>query len=220
MDMESLSTVNGNISDGNSGSSLLMNGTYSTGEVMNLNGDAHTGSMPEPTQPKEDGVNYADAFPPLPAVPASGKSIGQSAWGSSRPTKAKQQIKQQAANKPILSSNSSQVFKIPFEERKYKNLSPIVGDGDRQNNSILDVMQKTGTKIEVTVTKDQSLTVMISGKRENAAQARRLIVAGLQSQASIEMVIPKDHHRFILGKGGKKTTRLGIINSYKNYHTP
>lgn len=107
------------------------------------------------------------------------------------------------------------MFKIPFEERKFKNLSPIVGDAERQNDIIRDIMQKTSTKIEVSVTKDQCLTIMVSGKREATAQARRMIVAGLQTQASIEMVIPKEHHKFILGKGGKKLQELELNSATK-----
>lgn len=107
------------------------------------------------------------------------------------------------------------MFKIPFEERKFKNLSPIVGDAERQNDIIRDIMQKTLTKIEVSVTKDQCLTIMVSGKREATAQARRMIVAGLQTQASIEMVIPKEHHKFILGKGGKKLQELELQSATK-----
>lgn len=72
--------------------------------------------------------------------------------------------------------------------------------------------KKTGTTIEVSVTKDQCLTVMISGKREATIEARRLVVGGLQTQASIEMVIPKEHHRYILGKGGKKLQDLELTS--------
>lgn len=87
-----------------------------------------------------------------------------------------------------------------------------MGDAERQNDAILNIMQKTGTTIEVSVTKDQCLTVMISGKREATAEARRFVVSNLQTQASIEMVIPKDHHRFILGKGGKKLQELELTS--------
>lgn len=212
-DIESLK-INGTISDINSTNSLMMNGNYSTGDILEMNGDdVHETPVEQPNvQPKSEGgaPTYADAFPPLPAAPPTNASNAQSAWSSNRP-KVKQPTKQQvAANKPILTSITSQVFKIPYEERKYKNLSPIVGDAERQTELILGVMQKTGTKIEVSVTKDQGLTIMISGKRDATSQARRLVIAGLQTQASIEMVIPKEHHRFILGKGGKKLQEIEL----------
>ena len=115
MDMEPL-TINGTISDFNSGNTNLINGTYSTNDMNGtMNGDVHAQEVaePQPTQPKQDGGSpptYADAFPPLPAGPPSGLPNAQSAWGAGRPTKAKQP--NPAANKPILSSESAQVSLI------------------------------------------------------------------------------------------------------------
>jgi len=240
MDMESL-TINGTVTDYSTptpaaymnGTAPTMNGTYSPTETLQMNGDgadhqeetpapepleteSETAPEPAPAQTettpptKTAPPTYADAFPPLPAGPAPAVS-SKSAWGQNTANKVKQQPVAKPM-KPIQSSQSSQVFKIPYEERKYKNLSPIVGDAERQNDTILGIMSKTGTTIEVSVTKDQCLTVMISGKREAAAEARRLVVAGLQTQASIEMVIPKDHHRYILGKGGKKLQELELAS--------
>jgi transcription antitermination factor NusA-like protein len=216
------------------GTTPTMNGSYSPTETLQLNGDSteHQEETPAtdtaadtavvPTElPTEVPVvtpdvapvivkgappTYADAFPPLPAGPAPTPS-SKSAWGAKTANKVKQQP---APPPPVISSSCNQVFKIPYEERKYKNLSPIVGDAERQSETILGIMSKTGTTIEVSVTKDQCLTVMISGKREATAEARRLVVGGLQAQASIEMVIPKDHHRYILGKGGKKLQELEL----------
>ena len=94
-------------------------------------------------------------------------------------------------------------------------MTPFVGDAERQNQVIGDVMQKTGATIEVSVTKDQCLTIMVSGKREAAREARARITAGLQTQASIEMAIPKEHHKFILGKGGKRLQDLELLTQTK-----
>lgn len=211
MDIESLK-INGTTLDINSENSL-MNGTYE------MNGDAHAAEIEQSkVQNKTDSgtPTYADAFPPLPVGAPTGNSASQSAWGSNRPSKVKQPTKQQSApSKPILSSNTTQVFKIPYEERRYKNINSFAEDSERQTDLILGAMQKTGTKIEVSVTKDQGLTIMISGKRDATALARRHIVAGLQTQASIEMVIPKEHHRFILGKGGKKLQEIELATHTK-----
>lgn len=237
LDMETL-TINGTVTDYSTptpeiymnGTTPTMNGSYSPTETLQLNGDstdhhvetpvADIVADPAPTEepaevPAPDATpaivkgsppTYADAFPPLLTGPAPTPS-SKSAWGAKSSNKVKQQP---VATPTIKSSNASQVFKIPYEERKYKNLSPIVGDAERQNDTILGIMSKTGTTIEVSVTKDQCLTVVISGKRDATAEARRLVVGGLQSQASIEMQIPKDHHRYILGKGGKKLQELEL----------
>ena len=91
---------------------------------------------------------------------------------------------------------------------------PIVGsDIDSQNDAIRDVMAKTGTKIEVSITKDQSLTIVVSGKREGVSNARSQILRALQTQASIEIEIPREHHRFILGRGGKKLQDLELATA-------
>lgn len=234
MDMESL-TINGTVTDYSTtpapymnGTTPAMNGTCSPTETLQMNGDGihHQEETPAPettetetapapapieTSPqKTSPPTYADAFPPLPAGPAPTPS-SKSAWGQNSTSKVKQQPVAKPM-KPIQSSNSSQVFKIPYEERRYKNLSPIVGEVEKQNDDILRIMSKTGTTIEVSVTKDQCLTVMISGKREATMEARRLVVGGLQTQASIEMIIPKDHHRYILGKGGKKLQDLELAS--------
>jgi len=215
MDMESL-TINGTVNDlqPTPSTATYMNGSYSPTELIQVNGDTTdhdevtNGTTDIPAPSDAAPPTYADAFPPLPVAPVPESGSSQSAWGQ----KSVSKVKQPAASKPILSSSSTQVFKIPYEERKYKNLSPIVGDYERQNDAILNIMGKTGTTIEVSVTKDQCLTVMISGKREATIEARRLVVANLQTQASIEMVIPKDHHRYILGKGGKKLQDLELMS--------
>lgn len=58
----------------------------------------------------------------------------------------------------------------------------------------------SGTTIELSQTKDQSLTIVITGKRVNVEEARKLIVQQLQTQARREVRIPKDHHRVLIGK--------------------
>lgn len=103
MEMESLS-LNGAISNLHV-TAPQMNGSYSPGESIEMNGTEVENLMPEGSAP-----TYADAFPPLPAATTSSSGIGQSAWG--RPSKVKQSI---APSKPILSSTSSQVrLKLRF----------------------------------------------------------------------------------------------------------
>lgn len=145
MDMESL-TINGTVNDlPSQGTATYMNGSYSPTEIIQVNGDATDHDEVTTGTPNDAPIvvesaappTYADAFPPLPAGPVP-TGTSQSAWGQ----KSVNKVKQPAVNKPILSSNSTQVFKIPYEERKYKNLSPIVGDAERQNDAILNIMQK------------------------------------------------------------------------------
>ena len=75
-----------------------------------------------------------------------------------------------------------QVFKVPAEERRFKAASEF-GSSDKQQLDICkDVSQETGAQIEFSEAKDESLTVMITGKPAAVAFARRLVVAKLQTQ--------------------------------------
>lgn len=187
--------INGAIDNINA--SKLLNGSYSP-EEPELNRNFPNGDVSPVEQSVDATPTYADAFPPL-----SSSSAGSSV------------SKQSVPMNKVMSSSSSMVFQIPYEERKYKNLTPHFGDAERQSQVILDVMQKTGAKIEVSVTKDQGLTIVVSGKREAARDARAKITAGLQTQASIEMAILKDHHKYILGKGGKRLQELELLTQTK-----
>uniref|UniRef100_A0A915E188 K Homology domain-containing protein n=1 Tax=Ditylenchus dipsaci TaxID=166011 RepID=A0A915E188_9BILA len=62
----------------------------------------------------------------------------------------------------------------------------------------------TGTKIELCEAKDQSLTILITGKRQNVDDARGRLVRELQTQANVEVSIPKEYHGHIIGKEGSK----------------
>lgn len=56
--------------------------------------------------------------------------------------------------------------------------------------------------------KDHSLTIVVTGKRAEVEKARGLVVSELQHKAQREVRIPKDHHRVLIGKEGKKLQQL------------
>merc|ERR1712008_14494 len=62
-----------------------------------------------------------------------------------------------------------------------------------------NVMEKTGAKIEMSSNKDQSLTFL---------KARRELLVQFQTQASSSIAVPKEHHKYILGRGGTKLQEL------------
>ncbi|XP_078419626.1 vigilin-like [Cetorhinus maximus] len=143
---------------------------------------------------------YKEAFPPLPekATPGETTTEPSGAWTKIRPLK---------------SSLITQVFHVPLEERKYKELTQF-GEGD-QAKICLDIMQKTGAHIELSLAKDQGLSIMVSGKLEAVMKARKEIVAKLQTQASATVAIPKEHHRFVIGKSGEKLQELELKTATK-----
>jgi polyribonucleotide nucleotidyltransferase len=71
-----------------------------------------------------------------------------------------------------------------------------------------EIMDDTGAHIEISQSKDQSLTFLVTGKQSAVLEARRKILTHFQTQASTTISIPKEYHRFILGKGGNKLKEL------------
>ncbi|KAH0623971.1 hypothetical protein JD844_007202 [Phrynosoma platyrhinos] len=149
---------------------------------------------------ENDPPTYKDAFPPLPEKAAclepTQEPVG--AWSKIRPIKA---------------SVITQVFHVPLEERKYKDMNQF-GEGE-QGKICLDIMQKTGAHLELSLAKDQGLSIMVSGKLEAVMKARKEIVARLQTQASATVAIPKEHHRFVIGKNGEKLQDLELKTATK-----
>lgn len=58
------------------------------------------------------------------------------------------------------------------------------------------------------MSKDGTLSVVISGKKEAVLQAKKLLLQKLQQQAKVELHIPRDHHRVIIGREGKTLKAL------------
>lgn len=79
-----------------------------------------------------------------------------------------------------LSRAAAQVFHVPLEERKYKDMNQF-GEGE-QAKICLEIMQRTGAHLELSLAKDQGLSIMVSGKLDAVMKARKDIVARLQTQ--------------------------------------
>ncbi|KAM9384852.1 high density lipoprotein binding protein a isoform 2-T2 [Pholidichthys leucotaenia] len=144
---------------------------------------------------------YKEAFPPLPekvAMP-EGTQETSNAWT--------------AKIRPLKSSIITQVFHVPLEERKYKDINQF-GEGD-QAKVCVDIMHKTGAHLELSLAKDQGLSIMVSGKLDAVMKARKEIVSRLQTQATAAVAIPKEHHRFVIGKNGEKLQELELKTATK-----
>uniref|UniRef100_A0A671T301 Vigilin n=1 Tax=Sinocyclocheilus anshuiensis TaxID=1608454 RepID=A0A671T301_9TELE len=144
----------------------------------------------------EDSLpTYKDAFPPLPEKPLP---EGVQETGNAWTTKIK----------PLKSSVITQVFHVPLEERKYKDMNQF-GEGD-QAKVCLDIMHKTGAHLELSMAKDQGLSIMVSG---HCLQYNRSYVEGRDASATV--AIPKEHHRFVIGKSGEKLQELELKTATK-----
>ncbi|XP_069344150.1 vigilin isoform X2 [Eulemur rufifrons] len=153
------------------------------------------------SEEESDPPTYKDAFPPLPEKAAclEGAQEPAGAWSSKI--------------RPIKASVITQVFHVPLEERRYKDMNQF-GEGE-QAKICLEIMQRTGAHLELSLAKDQGLSIMVSGKLDAVMKARKDIVARLQTQASATVAIPKEHHRFVIGKNGEKLQDLELKTATK-----
>ncbi|GIX67510.1 vigilin [Caerostris darwini] len=160
-------------------------------------------NMLEESMPYEAAFSYDELFPSLPE-------------NEQKPEAPVVDIGQWTQKMKVKSSVITQVFRVPVEERKFRDMnSQRFGEQGEQAKICGDIMQKTGAHIEISSSKDQSLTILVTGKEEAVLKARRQIVKELQTQAVIAIPIPKEHHRYILGKGGKKLTDLELSTATK-----
>ncbi|KAK6618489.1 hypothetical protein RUM43_013682 [Polyplax serrata] len=144
--------------------------------------------------------SYDEVFPALPQ--------------SSIPTSTAVNHLGQRNNKMrIGSSIVTQVFVIPHEESKF-DLSEKFGESESMR-TCHNIMQATGATIEISSNKDQSLTFLVTGKLNSVAEAKRRILTCFQTQADVILNIPKEHHRYLLGKGGQKLKDLEKITACK-----
>lgn len=91
-----------------------------------------------------------------------------------------------------------------MEERRYKKPNENAFGDDRQREICREIMAKTGAAIEISSGKDQGLTIMVTGKPELLAKARRMVLTQLQTQ------VKKKKHLLIHANLEFKTPNLKI----------
>lgn len=103
-------------------------------------------------------------------------------------------------------SNITQSFQVPCDEkRKFTSLG---GNKLHEAQVCEDIMAKFGCTTDISVSRDGSLSVLISGKKEDVIHSKKLLLQKLQQQTKVEVRIPPDHHRIIIGKEGKNLRAL------------
>ncbi|XP_056647638.1 vigilin [Diorhabda sublineata] len=135
--------------------------------------------------------SYDDLFPALPeSTPQYQNSSTMGQWTDKM---------------RVGSTRITQVFRVPYEERKLD----VQKFGEGESNHICgNIMIETGAHIEISHAKDQSLTFLVTGKQNEVLEARRKILTHFQTQASKQVSIPKEHHGWILGKKGDRLREL------------
>ncbi|CAH2073927.1 unnamed protein product, partial [Iphiclides podalirius] len=169
------------------------------GEMIPVHSDIpiHTEEMNNVGYDNSGSYAYDDLFPALPhSQPPVQRNI------------------QQVTNKlRVGSSLHTQVFHVPYEERKLDNANTF-GEGESLR-TCQAITKDTGAHIEISTSKDGSLTFLITGKHSAVLDARRQILTHFQQQASKQISIPKEHYRWILGKQGQKLRDLEKVTATK-----
>ncbi|KAJ1348733.1 hypothetical protein KIN20_004105 [Parelaphostrongylus tenuis] len=161
------------------------------GHEFEQNGHSTNGAANHPetssaSAPAVDVVqmDYSTDFPKLPeASSVAAKPLG--AW--SRPV---------VGSRTIVHS-----FVLAADERANK-VKSFGGNTSEEHKKCQAVAAATDTRIELSESKDGSLTVVIKGLRNKVEDARARLVRDLQTQACRDLDIPKDHHRKLIGKEG------------------
>ncbi len=158
-------------------------------EDQAMNGDAPT--QPAVVEETDNIPTYDQQFPSLGGGTQPAFNAPISKW----------------TTKPRLQTSIiTQVFHIPPEERKALN---VEGFGGSESLKKLDaIMNSTQTKIEMSNGKDKSLTFLLTGRPDSVLKAKRDVLIAFQTQATVTIAVPKEHHRHILGKGGVKLQEL------------
>jgi len=166
-----------------------INDSPAPAEDQAMNGDAPT--QPAVVEETEFIPTYDQQFPSLGGGTQPSFNAPASKW----------------TTKPRLQTSIiTQVFHIPPEERKALN---VEGFGGSESLKKLDtIMNNTETKIEMSNGKDKSLTFLLTGRPDSVLKAKRDVLIAFQTQATVTIAVPKEHHRHILGKGGVKLQDL------------
>ncbi|KAH1009812.1 vigilin [Dendroctonus ponderosae] len=138
--------------------------------------------------------SYDDLFPALPESTQPNQTAAPH-WNTAVNNKMR-----------IGTSVITQVFRVPYEERKLDGGSKF-GEGESVQTCGA-IMKETGAHIEISHGKDQSLSFLVTGKKNEVLKARFKILSHFQTQAHKSISIPKEHHKLILGKKGDRLKEL------------
>jgi predicted RNA-binding protein Jag len=142
----------------------------------------------------DDLNNYDTVFPSL---PSTGNNLTiSSAWNN---TENKLSIKRHLT--------TTQVFHVPFEERKTSSNSNNFGNSNeinqqQTNRKCEEIANRLGVKVEICVSKDLSLHIVISGPEDRVVEAKALIIREIQTESEQKIKVPKEQHKYLIGKNG------------------
>lgn len=135
---------------------------------------------------EDDSNSYERVFPSLPTAIGNLGNLAPSWPNESNASKL--QVKRQV---------TTQVFQIPAEERRDAH-----SFGNEANRKCNDVAERFGVKVEICCSKDHSLHIVITGIEDKVFEAKRAIISEIQTEKEFKYKVPKDLHKFIIGRSG------------------
>eukprot|EP00049_Salpingoeca_infusionum_P017303 m.352478 g.352478 ORF g.352478 m.352478 type:complete len:1183 (+) comp16533_c0_seq1:169-3717(+) len=134
--------------------------------------------------------SYQDAFPAL----APAKTTTSSAWTAAR-------------SRPALRpSTVVEHVVIPVAEQ-----SGDFGGASKTTQQIQSIRDRYRVVIDSSAS-DGNLTLMVSGSRDAVTKAKKDLLELLQTQVTMDVLVPREHHGSIIGKKG--ATLQGICNKF------
>jgi len=170
-----------------------------------INGGDEPEASPETPPPAPaPAPTYDQLFPALRGGLGSGGVSSQKAqapaWGAATSND----------DMKIRSSNVMQVFQLQREDLNEDNFC------EGTSHSICaEITKRTGARIEISSGKDSSLSFLISGKHDAVPKAKKLLLEKFTAQNTKTIKVPKDHHKIILGKKGKRLQDLEAMTHTK-----
>ncbi|KAA0197918.1 High-density lipoprotein receptor (Hdl) [Fasciolopsis buskii] len=101
----------------------------------------------------------------------------------------------------------TEVVEIPCEQRR-DDAQPAGRRVEAQSRICSEIVKETGVDINLTCSKTNTLTIVLSGQPEKVAVAKRSLIAELQQQESAKIVVPQEFLGFLIGKKGEKLRDL------------
>uniref|UniRef100_A0AC35UDM8 Vigilin n=1 Tax=Rhabditophanes sp. KR3021 TaxID=114890 RepID=A0AC35UDM8_9BILA len=135
-------------------------------------------------------MDYSTDFPSLPIAPLTSVK-GTNAW----------------IKPAIKSSTASVVIKLTADERAVRGTSK--GSAlPEQHKKCKEIAKKSGCSIDISESRDGTLSIMITGKQQNIASAEQMLNRELTAQIVREITIPREHFGGIIGKEGSNLKKL------------
>ena len=134
-------------------------------------------------------MDYSVDFPQLPDAPIAAKPVA-SVWGSA-----------------VRSTTVTAKLTFNASERASK-LGKRLGDMSEEQQKCNSIAKDTNVKIELSESRDQSLTILITGKQQQVEEARTRLLRELQTQANHEIHVPKEFRGALIGKEGSNLRKI------------